>query len=198
LLAPQTAAVTCSVECAGLTDVKGTTPFVDFAEQVALDPNINGILHWGQQNSSNQQQIEFRFGGGPGSMAGRLPEWRSVLSRLTDNGRLDGFSSAFTRQTGLEIVQPIITSLAVQTAPTAASPQCDFAWDCSHNPIATTVAIQIAQPSGATQNVAAPPLAGNLTFATPSPGTYTVTLTASLTVNGETNTASQTLNVPFA
>jgi hypothetical protein len=198
LLAPQTAAVTCSVECAGLTDVNGTTPFVDFAEQVALDPNINGILHWGQQNSSNQQQIEFRFGGGPGAMAGRLPEWRSVLSRLTDNGRLDGFSSAFTRQTGLEIVQPIITSLAVQTAPTAASPQCVFAWDCSHNPIATTVAIQIAQPSGATQNVAAPPLAGNLTFATPSPGTYTVTLTASLTVNGETNTASQTLNVPFA
>jgi hypothetical protein len=200
LLAPQTAPLTCSIECASLSDVSGATPFVDHAERVALDPNIGAILHWGQQNNSTQQDIQFRFGDAPGATAGtgRLASWRSVLSRLTDNGRLDGFSSAFTRQTGLEIVQPIISQLSVQTPPSAATPQCVFTWDCSHNPPATTLAIQITAPNGAITPVAAAPLLGSDTFATPNPGSYTVSLTASLTLNGETRTATQTLNVAFA
>lgn len=94
---------TCAVECAGLADEAGSTEFVDYAVRLALDPNINGILHWGQQNDSTQQDIEFRFGDAPGTPAGPLHDWRAVLSRLTDNGRLNAFSSAFTRRTGLEV-----------------------------------------------------------------------------------------------
>jgi hypothetical protein len=94
---------TCAVECSGLADEAGSTEFVDYAVGLALDPNINGILHWGQQNDSTKADIEFRFGDAPGSPAGPLHEWRAVLSSLTDNGRLDAFSSAFTRRTGLEV-----------------------------------------------------------------------------------------------
>jgi hypothetical protein len=47
-----------------------------------------------------RDDIEFRFGDGSDS---DLALWRGVLARITDGGRLDGFSSAFTRDTGLEI-----------------------------------------------------------------------------------------------
>jgi hypothetical protein len=94
---------TCAVECAGLADEAGSTEFVDYAVRLALDPNIKGILHWGQQNDSTRQDIEFRFGDAPGSPAGPLHDWRAVLGTLTDNGRLDAFSSTFTRRTGLEV-----------------------------------------------------------------------------------------------
>ncbi len=87
---------TVAVECSGLADVNGSTQFVEYAVKLALDPNIKGILHWGQRNDSNQPDIEFRFGDAPGEPSGPLFKWRSALSLLTANGRLDGFSSALT------------------------------------------------------------------------------------------------------
>ena len=96
---------TVAVECSGLADEMGSIQFVDFAVTLAQDPNIKGLLHWGQQNNSTQKQIEFRFGDAPGSPTGGLHLWREMLALLTNNGRLDGFSSAFTRQAGLEVVQ---------------------------------------------------------------------------------------------
>ena len=45
----------------------GSIQFVDFAVTLAQDPNIKGLLHWGQQNNSTQREIEFRFGDAPGS-----------------------------------------------------------------------------------------------------------------------------------
>jgi hypothetical protein len=93
---------TCAVECSGLADEAGSTEFVDYAVRLALDPNINGILHWGQQNDSTRQDVEFRFLNPPGGPTGPLADWRQVLNQLTDNGRLAAFSSAFTRKTGLE------------------------------------------------------------------------------------------------
>jgi hypothetical protein len=79
---------TCAVECAGLADEAGSTEFVDYAVRLALDPNINGILHWGQQNESTRQDIEFRFGDAPGSPAGPLHDWRAVLGRLMSRSSL--------------------------------------------------------------------------------------------------------------
>jgi hypothetical protein len=96
---------TCAVECAGLADDAGSTDFVNYAVALALDPNIKGVLHWGQQNDSTRQQIEFAFSDSPpGPPPTKLDAWRAVLSQLTDNGSLDGFSSDFTRRTGLEVV----------------------------------------------------------------------------------------------
>jgi hypothetical protein len=34
---------------------------------------------------------------------GSLGAWRRALGIVTDGGRLDGFSSSFTRRTGLEV-----------------------------------------------------------------------------------------------
>jgi hypothetical protein len=139
---------TCAVECAALADEAGSTEFVDYAVQLALDPNIKGLLHWGQQNDSTQQDTEFRFGDAPGAPAGPLHDWRSVLSQLTDNGRLDAFSSAFTRRTGLEIVQPIVGAFVIAKEPTAADPSCQVAWDCRGNPPEAACSLGIATPFG--------------------------------------------------
>jgi len=93
--------LTCAVEIAGLKDVDGVTELIDFAIMLSRDPNFSGILHWGQRNPSNAADIERRFGAG--ASGNDLRVWRRQLSRITDGGRLDRFSSAFTRQVGLEV-----------------------------------------------------------------------------------------------
>jgi hypothetical protein len=97
LLGMQRFPVSCAVEVAGLKDVTGTTELIDFAIALSRDRNFRGILHWGQRNPSTAADIEFRFGDD-------LRVWREALARITDNGRLDGFSSGFTRRVGLEVV----------------------------------------------------------------------------------------------
>jgi len=97
-LGPERWPLTCAVEIAGLKDVDGVTELIDYAIALSRDPNFAGILHWGQRNPSNAADIAFRF-----AADGDLAAWRAQLSRITDGGRLDGFSSAFTRQTGLEV-----------------------------------------------------------------------------------------------
>jgi hypothetical protein len=193
-IAPEAFTRTVAIECSGLADELGSIQFVDFAVALALDPNINGILHWGQQNSSTQPEIEFRFGDSPGSPTGPLHDWRATLALLTDNGRLDGFSSAFTRQTGLEVVQPAIGAFAISSAPTAANLNCTVTWDCSANPPGTAATLNIAAPSGIVSTVAGLPLSGSHIFATPEAGDFNVTLQVSLTRSG-TRTASQALVV---
>jgi hypothetical protein len=189
---------TVAVECSGLADEQGSTEFVDYAVKLALDPNIEGVLHWGQQNDSTQQDIEFRFGDSPSSPTGPLHNWRSVLSTLTDNGRQDGFSSFFTRHTGLEIVQPVITSFSISNAPTLANPSCTVAWDCHSNPAGTTVSLEINPPGGGVTVIPGLPLDGNHTFAAPGPGTNMLKLQASLNRNGVTRTATQNLAIQSA
>jgi hypothetical protein len=196
LIGPQPFQRTCAVECSGLADEAGSTEFVDFAVKLALDPNIKGILHWGQQNDSTQKDIEFRFGDSPASPAGPLHDWRAVLSTLTDNGRLNGFSSDFTRRTGLEIVQPTISSFAVKTAPSPAHHDCTVAWDCRSNPLETTLSLQIHAPNAGVTNTPGLPLAGTHTFAADGPGVYTLTLQAELDRNGVVRSATRDLNVP--
>jgi hypothetical protein len=187
---------TVAVECSGLADEAGSTDFVNFAVALALDPNYRGYLHWGQQNDSTQEQIEFRFGGAPNSPTGSpLNTWRSILSRLTDNGRNDGFSSEFTRRIGLEIVQPKIGSFVVTTGPSTTSTSCTVTWDCGSNPPGTTIGLDIAPPSASVTSIAGLPLNGNHTFDASGTGSYEVTLRASLERNGVTRTASQNLSV---
>jgi hypothetical protein len=100
LIGMQRYPLTCAVEISGLKDVTGVTDLIDYAILLSRDRNFGAILHWGQRNESTAADIEFRFGDGTDS---DLALWRDVLARITDGGRLDGFSSAFTRDTGLEI-----------------------------------------------------------------------------------------------
>lgn len=87
--------VTCAVEVAGLKDVSGTKELVDYAIALARDPNFGAVLHWGQRNPATAADTQRNFGD-------RLRRWQLMLQRITDRGRLDGFSSDFTRRAGLE------------------------------------------------------------------------------------------------
>ncbi len=189
---------TCAIECAALADVEGSTEFVDYATKLALDPNINGILHWGQQNTSTQADIEFRFGDSPSNPAGKLHQWRAVLGQLTENGRLDGYSSDFTRRTGLEVVQPVITNFVLTGPPTQPPGGHTVSWNCSQNPPETTIRLQIQPPTGTIPPVTGLPLSGSHTFNFATHGTYTLTLVADLTRNGVTREAIKTITFTVA
>jgi hypothetical protein len=102
LLGEQRWTKSCAVEVAGLKDVSGVTPLIDFAIAKSRDRNYNGILHWGQRNESSRADIEHRFGDGNIPPGGALGTWRAKLAELTNGGSLDAFSSQFTRQLGLE------------------------------------------------------------------------------------------------
>jgi hypothetical protein len=104
LLGPARWDRTCVVEVAGLKDVSGVTELIDFAITMARNPNFKAILHWGQRNESDAADIEFQFGDRNDPRNGDLGRWREALAEITDKGQLDGFSSAFTRATGLEVV----------------------------------------------------------------------------------------------
>jgi hypothetical protein len=189
---------TCAIECSGLADELGSGQFVDYATKLALDPNIKGILHWGQQNTSTQADIEFRFGDTPADPTGPLQLWRSVLARLTDNGRLDGYSSEFTRQTGLEIVQPVVSTFAVSSPPSSSTHSCAVAWNCTSNPPETMISLEIKPPSGSVTAVSGLPLGGSHNITATLTGAYTITLIAGLDRNGVTRKATQVLTVTFA
>lgn len=96
LLGMQRYPVTCAIEVAGLKDVEGTKELIDYAVSLSRDKNFGGILHWGQRNESTAGDIAHRFGCD-------LLTWRKALACITDNGRLNGFSSSFTRRVGLEV-----------------------------------------------------------------------------------------------
>jgi hypothetical protein len=103
LLGMQQFPTTCAIEVAGLADIAGTTALVDYAVMLALSNNFQAIMHWGQRNDSTEAQIMQRFGDPQSNPECALARWRKSLRALTNNGQLNGFSSAFTRQTGLEV-----------------------------------------------------------------------------------------------
>jgi hypothetical protein len=189
---------TVAVEVSGLRDTDGVSPLIDYALTLALDPNYGGILHWGQRNTSTRSDIEARFGDTPTDPTGNLHTWREALGRITQNGKLDGFSSDFTRRTGLEIVTPIIASLgitgSVTTLPFVVS------WDCDQNPAATTISLKVVSPSGTVFTFDSLPLAGDQSVTPQAGGVYTATLTAALDLGGEhvevTRQATITLVAP--
>jgi hypothetical protein len=190
LIGQQRAPISCAVEVAGLRDVDGTTQLIDVAISLARNPTFNAILHWGQRNPANVADIERSFGDSPATPGGRLGRWRGALSHLTDNGRLDGFSSAFTRQTGLEVVQPII---GVWTAD-----GLDVSWDCERNPPGTEVEVTVTAPDGGVDTIVAQPLTGRHQFAVRASGDYNVELRTVLVFAGERREAAEdtTVHIP--
>jgi hypothetical protein len=104
LIGPERYRLSCAVEIAGLKDVTGVTELIDFAVAMSRNRNFGAILHWGQRNESDVADIELRFGDRNDPKGGDLGRWRQALAMITDGGRLDGFSSTFTRNTGLEAV----------------------------------------------------------------------------------------------
>jgi hypothetical protein len=100
LIGPQRWERTAIVEVACLKDVEGSVELIEFAIALSRDPNFRGILHWGQRNESDVNDIQLRFGDANDPQNGALGRWRQALTRITRGGKQ--FSSAFTVQTGLE------------------------------------------------------------------------------------------------
>jgi hypothetical protein len=196
LIGQQRFPLTCSVEVSGLRDVTGVTKLIDFAIMLALDSNFKGILHWGQRNESMRAHVEERFGDTLADQSGPLHEWRNALSRITQNGKLDGFSSAFTRRTGLEIVTPIVGALSASGS--AKSHSITISWDCDQNPPATEISLQVISPSGVQSSAIAQPLVGQLKVAATESGVYSVSLVAAINLAGERREARQQVDVTIA
>jgi hypothetical protein len=97
LIAPARFPETVVIEVAAIRDASGSLDFVMNAARVARHPKFNASFHWGQFNPLERAEVERLFGNTSNSRLGR---WRTSLDALS--GSSDRFSSAFTRQTGLE------------------------------------------------------------------------------------------------
>lgn len=195
LIGPQQFPLSCAVEVAGLRDATGVSPLIDFAIMLALDRNFKGILHWGQRNESRRAQVEERFGDTSDDQRGPLHVWRHALSRISQHGKLDGFSSAFTRQTGLEIVTPVITNLSAVRSSTVSTDEIVIDWNCEENPPATTVQLQVDTPIGTRLPFANLPLKGQQKVNIADYGIFGVSLIATLETEGEQREASSHIDV---
>lgn len=101
LIAPARFDETLVVEVAAIRDAAGSVPFVMNAAQVARHPMFGVPFHWGQCNPLRRSEVDRIFNGPP--RPGALTAWREALRLFTQNGRRNGFSSAFTIRTGLEL-----------------------------------------------------------------------------------------------
>ena len=183
LLAPERFARTCAVEISGLQDVEGTVELIEWALRAARKPHFKGVLHWGQRNTCTMPEIEERMGDSLGAPGGDLGLWRKHLAELTENGRLVRFSNAFTRQTGLEVVQPLVRTMTVRRSPGS---RVTVVWDCANNPPGTEVIVLYMPPGGASERFEGAPLLGRWTpEGVAAPGKHVFVVTAKLTVQDE-------------
>ena len=196
LLGQQRFPLSCAVEVSGVRDVAGVTAFMDFAISLALDSNFKGILHWGQRNESMRAHVQERFGDTGIDPTGDLRKWRDQLGRITQHGKLDGFSNAFTRQTCLEICTPIIGSLSA-SGPGQFQP-ITITWNCDQNPPATELGLRVISPSGGQSAFPGLPLVGQQQVMATEHGMYSVSLVAAIDLDGERREATQQVVVTIA
>ena len=196
LLGEQRFTRSCAVEVSGVRDVAGVTAFMDFAIMLALDSNFKGILHWGQRNESTRAHVQERFGDTAADPTGPLRKWRNALARITQHGKLDGFSNAFTRQTGLEICDPIIGNLRALGSTQLQPIIID--WDCDQNPPATEISLEVIEPGGALSSTPGLPLVGQQAVIATQRGVYAVSLVAAIDLDGERREARQQVAVAIA
>jgi hypothetical protein len=118
---------TASFEVAGLGAIHGTEPFLRTIESDAVE--FGAAIHWGQRNNQGMKAIERIWS--PGGPFGPLFLWRKSLADLSENGRWPTFSTAFTRQRGLEVVQPILAGFKVEQTALPALSKTRVTWDAT-------------------------------------------------------------------
>jgi hypothetical protein len=164
---------TCAVEIACL---KYNDVFFDAVEAKAVE--LGGNVHWGQRNQTTMLQVEHFYGP-------KLDQWRKVLSKRTDNGQHDLFSTAFSRRTGLEIVKPRLDYLVTAPMYAPTSEPVTFNWDATHNPPATTATLRSTGSAPFSPGTLSGP-----TFRSRIAGPAEHHLDASLTLNNRTVTTT--------
>ena len=190
-LAMQRFTATVAFEVAGLGRVHGTEPFLRAIEADAVQ--LGGAMHGGQRNNQKMKTIERIWD--PAGPFGNLFLWRKQLSQLSENGRT--FSTDFTRQRGLEIIQPILADFAASLTATCSGETTRVSWDATNNPPATRISLLI-RPAGSTATVPPTFIATELNGfrdVTVPAGNSRFTLVASLALNGRTLTDKRTLDV---
>ena len=140
--------------------------------------------------------VQERFGDTAADPSGDLRKWRNALVFITQNGKLDGFSNAFTRQTGLEICTPIIGSLSASGS--SQFQPITVNWDCDQNPPATEISLHVISPSGVQSSSPGLPLVGPRQIVATERGVYSVSLVAAIDLGGERREARQQVNVAIA
>jgi hypothetical protein len=184
---------TVSFEVAGLGRVHGTEPFLRAIEADAV--SLGGALHWGQRNNQKMKNIQEIWK--PDGPSGKLFLWRKWLSELSENGRLHAFSTTFTRELGLEIVQPILANFFVGQTTVAAGEKTRVTWEAKKNPPGTRVLLFI-RPAGSTTPVDPSLVTSDLAGfrdITVSRGQWTFTLAVTLHLNGEVHQDERTIDV---
>lgn len=163
--------LTCSVEIAGLSRVEGVAPFL---RQVEADAVQHGaILHWGQRNNWTMKNVEKAYN--PMGPSGSLFKWREALSEVTEHGRYDVFSTAFSKQMGLEITKPIIRSFAATPTEFCAGDTTTVSWDALSNPPETKAFLLVIPKQGNPVRTPLPGLQGTYELA-PGAGEFTLRL----------------------
>jgi len=190
--------VTCSVEVACLRDVTGSQELVDYAVTLARNPTINGLLHWGQRNDYTMADVEHRYGNSLTDPGGDLGTWRQVLSRITANGRLDGFSSNFTRHTGLEVVQPSVQQFTIDRLAVSIGEMITLKWNCLDNPPDSRVSILFSRPTTGSTVINTMPLAGQHHIQVTEPGTHIINFYVTRKWNGVHRQDSRTAFITVA
>lgn len=148
---------TCSIEIAGLSKVDGTEPFLNQLEEDVKA--FDAVLHWGQRNNWPQQEIEKRFI--PAGPWGQLYRWREALSKLTEHGRYDLFSTPFSKHTGLEITHSIIGIFSAAPTEGCIHEKTNVTWDCIKNPPETQAFLLHTPENGSSARIPLPGLSGS-------------------------------------
>jgi hypothetical protein len=159
---------------------------------------MGATVHWGQRNNLTMKMVEQMYD--PNGPVGPLFRWRRTLSRFSRNGGAASFSTDFTRQRGLEVVQPLAkefknTFTVVPTWACAGS-QVMVRWHARDNPPGTVARLEIRSldVTAAPPSVFDRPLAGSEPVILPV-GRSECTLVVSFTLNGRTLTDSRSIGV---
>ncbi|MBT2667299.1 hypothetical protein J7J00_17610 [Bacillus sp. ISL-4] len=155
LIAMQKFPRTCSVEIAMPVEILGTEPFMQLIERDAIE--LGATLHWGQRNNMNMKDVERLF-----DATGPLFRWRKALSKISSNGRFATFSTKFTRDRGLEVVQPLVQDFSVVPRFACAGSQLRINWNANNNPPGTVASLEVGtQGTSDFESVRLPALSGS-------------------------------------
>ena len=125
---------TCSIEIAGLSKANGTATLMDHIDAESLKRDI--IVHWGQRHTRSQKDLEKLYAP---TVGGPFHKWRKALSQLSANGRLDNFSTLFTKFRGLEITEPLLYGLRASMTEGCDTETTTIDYDALDNPPETHV-----------------------------------------------------------
>jgi hypothetical protein len=127
---------TCSIEIAGLSRVNGTGPLMDRLDEESRKRDI--IVHWGQRNTRSQADLEKVYNP---ALGGPFHKWREGLSKLSAHGRLDNFSTPFTKYKGLEITEPRLYDLHASMTEGCQNELAVITYDALDNPPETKLSL---------------------------------------------------------